>query len=63
MQYVDIVEGDAEGYIRFKTPEDAKAVITARSELQKKHNWNLDILTGQETKHKTKLAFIALLTL
>ncbi|KAF4089272.1 hypothetical protein AMELA_G00064910 [Ameiurus melas] len=46
VQYVDIVEGDAEGYIRFKTPEDAKAVITARSELQKKHNWNLDVLTG-----------------
>ncbi|XP_060730359.1 la-related protein 7 [Tachysurus vachellii] len=46
VQYVDIVEGDAEGYIRFKTPEDAKAIITARSELQKKHNWILDVLTG-----------------
>ncbi|TSK82193.1 La-related protein 7 [Bagarius yarrelli] len=46
VQYVDIVEGDSEGYIRFKSPEDAKAVITVRVELQKKHNWNLDILTG-----------------
>ncbi|KAM9501166.1 la-related protein 7 [Clarias gariepinus] len=46
VQYVDIMEGDAEGFIRFKTPEDAKAVIAARAELQKKHNWNLDVLTG-----------------
>lgn len=46
VQYVDIVEGDSEGYIRFKTPEDAKAVIAARVELQKKHSWNLDVLTG-----------------
>uniref|UniRef100_A0AAR2JWA5 La-related protein 7 n=1 Tax=Pygocentrus nattereri TaxID=42514 RepID=A0AAR2JWA5_PYGNA len=46
VKYVDILEGDAEGYIRFNTHEDAKAVITARSELQKKHNWNLEILTG-----------------
>lgn len=46
MQYVDIMEGDAEGYIRFKSSEDAKAVLAARSELQKKHNWNLDVLTG-----------------
>ncbi|XP_046706598.1 la-related protein 7 isoform X2 [Silurus meridionalis] len=46
VQYVDIVEGDAEGYIRFKTPEDAKAVIGARAELQRKHNWNLEVLTG-----------------
>ncbi|XP_072542949.1 la-related protein 7 [Salminus brasiliensis] len=44
--YVDILEGDAEGYIRFSTPEDAKAVIAVRSELQKKHNWKLEILTG-----------------
>ncbi|XP_062849228.1 la-related protein 7 [Trichomycterus rosablanca] len=46
VQYVDIIEGDAEGFIRFKSPEDAKAVITARSELQQKYNWNLEILTG-----------------
>ncbi|XP_076829028.1 la-related protein 7 [Brachyhypopomus gauderio] len=46
VNYVDILEGDAEGYIRFQTPEDAKTVIAARSELQKKYSWNLEILTG-----------------
>ncbi|KAJ8262090.1 hypothetical protein GJAV_G00162060 [Gymnothorax javanicus] len=44
--YVDILEGDAEGHVRFKTPEDAKAVITARSEILRKHNWKLEILSG-----------------
>lgn len=44
--YVDILEGDKEGYIRFKSPEDAQTVITARSELQKKYNWNLELLSG-----------------
>ncbi|KAI1888281.1 hypothetical protein AGOR_G00183410 [Albula goreensis] len=44
--YVDILDGDAEGHVRFKTPEDAKAVITARSEIQKKHSWKLEILSG-----------------
>lgn len=44
--YVDFLDGDAEGHIRFKSPEDAKAVITARSELLKKYNWKLDLLSG-----------------
>ncbi|KAL4641555.1 la-related protein 7 [Arapaima gigas] len=44
--YVDILEGDAEGHVRFKTPEDAKAVMTNRSKIQKKHNWKLDLLSG-----------------
>ncbi|XP_062305587.1 la-related protein 7 isoform X2 [Osmerus eperlanus] len=44
--YVDIVEGDAEGHVRFKSPEDAKAIINANAELQKKHNWQLAILSG-----------------
>lgn len=44
--YVDILDGDAEGHIRFKSPEDAQAIITARSELQKKYKWNLDLLSG-----------------
>ncbi|XP_066576523.1 la-related protein 7 [Amia ocellicauda] len=43
--YVDILEGDAEGHVRFQTPEDAMAVIHAQSELQKKHNWKLEILS------------------
>lgn len=44
--YVDILEGDAEGHVRFKTPEDAKAIINANVELQKKHSWQFAILSG-----------------
>ncbi|XP_069045631.1 la-related protein 7 [Lepisosteus oculatus] len=44
--YVDTLEGDAEGHVRFKTPEDAKAVIAAQPAIQKKHNWKLEILSG-----------------
>ncbi|KAK9964849.1 hypothetical protein ABG768_005986 [Culter alburnus] len=44
--YVDILDGDVEGHVRFKSPEDAQTVITARSEFQKKHNWNLELLSG-----------------
>lgn len=44
--YIDILEGDAEGHIRFHTPEEAKAVSDARAELQKEHSWKLEILSG-----------------
>ncbi|KAF3698000.1 La-related protein 7 La ribonucleoprotein domain family member 7 [Channa argus] len=44
--YADILEGDAEGHIRFHTPEDAKAVSDARAELQKEHSWKLEIISG-----------------
>ncbi|KAM8747554.1 la-related protein 7 isoform 1-T1 [Acanthopagrus schlegelii] len=44
--YIDILDGDAEGYIRFHTPEDAKVVSDARAELQKEHSWKLEILSG-----------------
>ncbi|XP_041634772.1 la-related protein 7 isoform X2 [Cheilinus undulatus] len=44
--YVDILEGDAEGHIRFHSPEDAKAVSDVQAELQKEHSWKLEILTG-----------------
>ncbi|XP_066537586.1 la-related protein 7 isoform X2 [Hoplias malabaricus] len=46
VNYVDITEGDSEGYIRFNTSDDAMAIIKAHSELHKKHYWNLEILTG-----------------
>lgn len=46
MVYVDILDGDAEGHVRFKSPEDAQAIITARSEMQKKYNWIIDLLSG-----------------
>uniref|UniRef100_A0A8C4I5S3 La-related protein 7 n=1 Tax=Dicentrarchus labrax TaxID=13489 RepID=A0A8C4I5S3_DICLA len=44
--YIDILDGDAEGYIRFHSPEDAKVVSDARAELQKEHSWKLEILSG-----------------
>lgn len=44
--YVDILEGDAEGYVRFHSPEEARVVSDARAELQKEHSWKLEILTG-----------------
>ncbi|XP_059026652.1 la-related protein 7 isoform X2 [Mustela lutreola] len=44
--YVDLLEGDTECHARFKTPEDAQAVINAYTEIKKKHCWNLEILSG-----------------
>uniref|UniRef100_A0A3Q0T9Q0 La-related protein 7 n=1 Tax=Amphilophus citrinellus TaxID=61819 RepID=A0A3Q0T9Q0_AMPCI len=44
--YVDILEGDAEGHIRFHSPEEAKAVSDVRAELQKEQSWKLEIITG-----------------
>uniref|UniRef100_A0A667ZK04 La-related protein 7 n=1 Tax=Myripristis murdjan TaxID=586833 RepID=A0A667ZK04_9TELE len=44
--YIDTLDGDAEGHIRFQTPEDAKAIVGAKAELQKEHSWRLEILTG-----------------
>lgn len=45
--YVDILEGDAEGHIRFHSPEEAKAVSDARAELHREHSWKLEILSGR----------------
>uniref|UniRef100_A0A8C7NND5 RRM domain-containing protein n=1 Tax=Oncorhynchus mykiss TaxID=8022 RepID=A0A8C7NND5_ONCMY len=44
--YVDAIEGDAEGYVRFKSPVEAKAIIDARTGLQNKHSRQLEILSG-----------------
>ncbi|CAL8377913.1 unnamed protein product [Boreogadus saida] len=44
--YVDILEGDSEGHIRFKTPEEAQAVVNDRSAVAKEHGWTLDLLSG-----------------
>ena len=44
--YVDLLEGDTECHARFKIPEDAQAVVTAHSEIKKKHCWKLEILSG-----------------
>ncbi|XP_054419708.1 la-related protein 7 isoform X2 [Pteronotus mesoamericanus] len=44
--YVDLLEGDTECHVRFKSPEDAQAVIDAHVEIKKKHCWQLEILSG-----------------
>ncbi|XP_061620157.1 la-related protein 7 isoform X2 [Phyllopteryx taeniolatus] len=44
--YVDLLEGDAEGYVRFNRPEDAQAVSDTKAELQRTHSWQLEILSG-----------------
>lgn len=44
--YVDILEGDAEGHVRFHSPEDARAVSHARAALQKEFGWRLEVISG-----------------
>uniref|UniRef100_A0A8D2E461 La-related protein 7 n=1 Tax=Sciurus vulgaris TaxID=55149 RepID=A0A8D2E461_SCIVU len=44
--YVDLLEGDTECHVRFKTPEDAQAVMNAYTEIKKKHCWKLEVLSG-----------------
>lgn len=44
--YVDLLEGDTECHARFKTPEDAQAVMNAQAEIRKKHSWSLEVLSG-----------------
>ncbi|EDL12265.1 La ribonucleoprotein domain family, member 7, isoform CRA_a, partial [Mus musculus] len=44
--YIDLLEGDTECHARFKTPEDAQAVMNAQTEIRKKHSWNLEVLSG-----------------
>lgn len=44
--YVDLLEGDTECHARFKTPEDAQAVMNAYTEIKKKHCWKLEVLSG-----------------
>ncbi|XP_023595983.1 la-related protein 7 isoform X2 [Trichechus manatus latirostris] len=44
--YVDLLEGDTECHVRFKTPGDAQAVINAYTEIKKKHSWKLEVLSG-----------------
>ncbi|KAJ3585057.1 hypothetical protein NHX12_013779 [Muraenolepis orangiensis] len=44
--YVDILEGDSEGHVRFKTPEDAQAAVHARAAVHQEHGWTLQLLAG-----------------
>uniref|UniRef100_U3JE03 La-related protein 7 n=1 Tax=Ficedula albicollis TaxID=59894 RepID=U3JE03_FICAL len=44
--YVDMLEGDTECHVRFKTPEDAQTVMKSYKEIQIKNNWKFEVLTG-----------------
>ncbi|XP_050176533.1 la-related protein 7 isoform X2 [Myiozetetes cayanensis] len=44
--YVDMLEGDTECHVRFKTPEDAQTVLKSHKEIQIKNNCKFEILTG-----------------
>ncbi|KAM4781533.1 la-related protein 7 isoform 2-T2 [Cyanocitta cristata] len=44
--YVDMLEGDTECHVRFKTPEDAQTVMKLYKEIQIKNNWKFEVLTG-----------------
>ncbi|KFO80064.1 La-related protein 7, partial [Cuculus canorus] len=44
--YVDMLEGDTECHVRFKTPEDAQIVVKSHKEIQIKNNWKFEVLTG-----------------
>ncbi|XP_009077991.1 PREDICTED: la-related protein 7 [Acanthisitta chloris] len=44
--YVDMLEGDTECHVRFKTPEAAQLVMRSYKEIQIKNNWKFEILTG-----------------
>ncbi|NXC32566.1 LARP7 protein, partial [Campylorhamphus procurvoides] len=44
--YVDMLEGDTECHVRFKTPEDAQTVVKSHKEIQIKNNWKFEVLTG-----------------
>ncbi|NXQ53626.1 LARP7 protein, partial [Anthoscopus minutus] len=44
--YVDMLEGDTECHVRFKTPEDAQTVMKSYKEIQIKNNWKFEVLSG-----------------
>ncbi|XP_069487084.1 la-related protein 7 isoform X2 [Ambystoma mexicanum] len=44
--YVDLLEGDTECHVRFKTPDDAQVVVDKQTDLSSDKKWNLSILSG-----------------
>uniref|UniRef100_A0A671FLZ8 La-related protein 7 n=1 Tax=Rhinolophus ferrumequinum TaxID=59479 RepID=A0A671FLZ8_RHIFE len=44
--YVDLLEGDTECHVRFRSAEDARAVLEAQTDIKKKHCWELEVLSG-----------------
>lgn len=45
--YVDLLEGDTECHVRFKSPEDAQAAMSASADIKRKHCWTLEVLAGK----------------
>lgn len=45
--YVDMLEGDTECHVRFKTPADAQVIMKSYKEIQIKNNWKFEVLTGK----------------
>lgn len=45
--YVDLLEGDTECHVRFRSAEDARAVLEAQTDIKKKHCWELEVLSGK----------------
>uniref|UniRef100_A0A8C4SBQ8 La-related protein 7 n=1 Tax=Erpetoichthys calabaricus TaxID=27687 RepID=A0A8C4SBQ8_ERPCA len=46
VEYVDMLEGDAECHIRLTSPDDVRVLMEAESEIKKKHHWKMKVLTG-----------------
>ncbi|XP_069097708.1 la-related protein 7 isoform X1 [Pleurodeles waltl] len=44
--YVDLLEGDTECHVRFKTPEDAQVILKQQNELAREKKWELSVLSG-----------------
>ncbi|XP_053715911.1 la-related protein 7 [Synchiropus splendidus] len=44
--YVDVLDGDLDGHVRFSTPDQAAAVIKASSKMKEQHSWKMEILSG-----------------
>lgn len=47
MAYVDVLEGDVEGHVRFHSPEAARAVSAAAAALQRRLGWRLEVVSGE----------------
>ncbi|KAG2466782.1 LARP7 protein, partial [Polypterus senegalus] len=46
VEYVDMLEGDAECHVRLTSPDDVRVLMEAESEIKKKHHWKMKVLTG-----------------
>lgn len=44
--YVDLLEGDTECHVRFKSPEDAQVIVKQQTEIAREKKWDLSVLSG-----------------